>query len=259
LPICLNRISAKRITAGERVDLVKVCPDHGFFWNGRLSLDEWRRSKVPAILCAVPDETQQGCPFDCGLCREHRQRSCTVLLEVTRRCNLYCPVCFAGSQADAATDPSLQELRSWYQKTMRLDPGSNVQLSGGEPTVRDDLPEMVAAGREAGFEFIQLNTNGIRLTNDRGYIKGLKKAELASVFFAIQRYRRCGASEAARPSTDGHQTSGDRRLRGPRHRGCAGSHTGFWSQHAFHRRHFSTVGGLGQRPARVRHFKSRKI
>lgn len=185
-PVCLDRIPAERVASGEIVELVKRCPEHGEFraviWSGRPSLDEWRRPKTPAILRPVFQETQRGCPFDCGLCREHRQRSCTVLLEVTRRCNLCCPVCFAGSGAHGAVDPSLEEIRSWYHLVRSMAPGSNIQLSGGEPTLREDLPEIVAAGRTAGFGFIQLNTNGLRLASDRGYFKALVKAGLASVF-----------------------------------------------------------------------------
>ncbi len=185
-PVCLNRIPAERVASGERVDLVKSCPEHGSFrtviWNGRPALGEWRRPKTPAILRPVFHETRRGCPFDCGLCREHRQRSCTVLLEVTRRCNLRCAVCFAGSHPQDAPDPGLMEIRDWYRTALSLAAGSNIQLSGGEPTVRDDLPEIVAAGREAGFGFLQLNTNGIRLGADGGYVKALKDAGLASVF-----------------------------------------------------------------------------
>lgn len=40
---------------------------------------------------------KDGCPFDCGLCVEHRQYPCSVLLEVTHRCTLGCPVCFADT------------------------------------------------------------------------------------------------------------------------------------------------------------------
>ena len=185
-PVCLNRIGAQRVASGERVELAKTCPEHGEFrtviWNGHPTLKEWQRPKTPELLRPVFHETQRGCPFDCGLCREHRQRSCTVLLEVTRRCNLHCPVCFACSYPGNAADPSLKEIFHWFETVRHMAPGSNIQLSGGEPTVRDDLPEIVAAGQAAGFGFIQLNTNGIRLANDSGYMKALKDAGLASVF-----------------------------------------------------------------------------
>jgi uncharacterized radical SAM superfamily Fe-S cluster-containing enzyme len=185
-PVCLKRIRAKRVPDGEKVELVKVCPDHGEFrvtiWAGRPGMQAWRRPKTPTMLRPVQRQARHGCPFDCGLCPEHRQRSCTVLLEVTRRCNLQCPVCFADARAEDPRDPSLADIRLRFHRAMALAPGSNIQISGGEPTVRDDLPAVVAAGREAGFEFIQLNTNGIRLAEDHEYAPALKAAGLASVF-----------------------------------------------------------------------------
>jgi hypothetical protein len=58
----------------------------------------------------------------------------------------------------------------------------NIQLSGGEPTTRNDLPAIVSLGRDLGFPFIQLNTNGVRLGRDRGYARVLKRAGLSSIF-----------------------------------------------------------------------------
>ena len=38
-----------------------------------------------------------------------------------------------------------------------------LQLSGGEPTLRDDRPELIRYAKEAGCSYVQTNTNGIRL------------------------------------------------------------------------------------------------
>ena len=43
------------------------------------------------------NEARRGCPFDCGLCPNHRQKSCIALIEVTTACDLGCPVCFAAA------------------------------------------------------------------------------------------------------------------------------------------------------------------
>ncbi|BBO85736.1 radical SAM protein [Desulfosarcina ovata subsp. sediminis] len=185
-PVCLARIDAVRREIDGVVWLQKHCPEHGDFstpvWRGRPSWGEWQRPKQPATPVADRPLPDKGCPFDCGLCRNHRQRSCTVIIDVTQRCNLVCPVCFARSNPAGPDDPGLEELERRFASVARMSPGSNIQLSGGEPTLRDDLPHIVAMGRRAGFGFIQLNTNGIRLARDEVFLKRLADAGLDSVF-----------------------------------------------------------------------------
>ncbi len=105
------------------------------------------------------------------------------MLEVTRVCDLGCPVCFAESPAGAgAADPPAAELADRLHRLFAADGEVNIQLSGGEPTTRDDLPEIIAAARDAGFTFVQLNTNGLRLAAQDGYAETLRAAGLVSVF-----------------------------------------------------------------------------
>jgi len=185
-PICLERIEARRTIRGDRVFLEKNCPRHGRFstriWDGEPAFSTWQRPKIPTHPKHPGHAVENGCPFDCGLCPEHRQRSCTILLEITDRCNLGCPVCYADSKTTGDNDPSLATIEDWFEAAARVGPGSNIQLSGGEPTLRDDLPRIVAMGREAGFDFIQVNTNGLRLADDEGFVRDLADAGLASVF-----------------------------------------------------------------------------
>ncbi len=185
-PVCLSRVSAQRVVEGPDVYLTKTCPDHGCFrtliWEGDPPMATWERPKVPAPPPVAGQAVTHGCPFDCGLCPDHRQRTCTVLIEVTGRCDLRCPVCYADAGVAPGPDPPLSTLRRWLERAGAAAAGSNIQLSGGEPTVRDDLPEIIAMTRSAGFAFVQLNTNGIRLGRDPGYAASLKEAGLASVF-----------------------------------------------------------------------------
>jgi len=184
-PVCLRRIRAARVAEDDKVYLVKTCPDHGRFktliWRGQPSYQAWSVSKLPSLPPVCATTTERGCPFDCGLCPEHRQHSCCVLLEVTQRCNLHCPVCFA-SAGGTEDDPNLNEIEDWYRTLLANGGPYNIQLSGGEPTLRDDLPEIITLGRTLGYEFFQLNTNGLRLARDPGYVKRLKQAGLSCVF-----------------------------------------------------------------------------
>ena len=182
----LGRVKAKRVARGSDVFLVKECGDHGpsstIIWRGEPSVAEWRRPKEPIHPELCYGTVEKGCPFDCGLCAAHEQLPCSVLLEVTDRCNLRCAVCFADSGRGEAEEPSLETISRLLGRAMAAAGPSNLQLSGGEPTLRNDLPEIVEAAGRVGYSFIQINTNGLRLASDKDYARRLRAAGLCSVF-----------------------------------------------------------------------------
>ncbi|MGE4298485.1 MAG: radical SAM (seleno)protein TrsS [Desulfovibrionaceae bacterium] len=189
-PVCLAAIPAQRCRRGDDVVLRKACPDHGAFetvlWRGGYpAFADWKSPKTPSAPRHCHTQGTGNCPHDCGLCPDHGQHTCTALLEITQHCNLRCPVCFAGagdhSSAEQA-DPGLPAIAFWYDRVIEASGHCNIQLSGGEPTVRHDLPAIIALGRAKGFSFIQLNTNGLRLADDPAYARTLRQAGLASVF-----------------------------------------------------------------------------
>lgn len=185
-PFCLKRIEAKRLYRDDQVFLVKECRDHGAFstviWRGEPSMAEWQRPKETVHPDVCYASARDGCPFDCGLCASHEQLPCSVLLEVTGRCNLHCPVCFADTGTQETRDPPVERLSLLLERAMAASGPCNLQLSGGEPTLRDDLPDIVEAARKIGYTFIQVNTNGLRLASDGDYGKRLRAAGLSSVF-----------------------------------------------------------------------------
>ena len=176
-PVCLTRLPAEIVKDGPSYYLKKSCPEHGPFsavvWRGDApALETWGND--------APAGVSPFCPDACGLCPDHLRRTCCALVEVTARCNLRCPVCFAESGTDD-NEPSVDAL---YEIFRRLADNGNtfVQLSGGEPTVRDDLPEIVAAAKRAGCESIQLNSNGLRLGAEPEFTQALMDAGLSFVF-----------------------------------------------------------------------------
>ena len=185
-PICLQKIDAVIILKGKSCIMKKTCPDHGTFevtvWKGNIMMEDWRLTKKRAHIKNPITEVQKGCPYDCGLCENHRQHTCTALIEVTHRCNLKCCFCFADSKADIESDPTIEQINDLYKSVLNYSGACNIQLSGGEPTLRDDLPQIIRNGKELGFGFIQVNTNGIRLANDIEFVAELKAAGLDSLF-----------------------------------------------------------------------------
>ena len=185
-PRCLRVLDAVVAEREDGIFLEKECPEHGAFrvlvWEG--SGESWKswdtaNPRLDRLTEVKPEE--KGCPLDCGLCEKHERSGCCVLLELTKRCNLRCPVCFA-SAGEGGADPSLEDIGEQMDWLMAHGGPYNLQLSGGEPTVRDDLPEIIRMGLDKGFTFFQLNTNGLRLAAQKGYARELKEAGLSTVF-----------------------------------------------------------------------------
>ena len=177
-PVCLKRIPAKREERDGQIYLVKTCPEHGTFssviWRNKRKFADWRGERP-----AVGENENLNCPAGCGLCAEHRRATCCTLLEITARCNMNCTFCFA--EPDGTQDPSLDTVKRWINDL--TEPGKTLlQLSGGEPTVRDDLPEIVAYAKQVGCKYVQLNSNGLRLAEDGAFVKRLADAGLSFVF-----------------------------------------------------------------------------
>ncbi len=188
-PVCLGKIPASKVVGEDgNIYIEKRCWDHGSFrtliWEGDLeSYLGWAAGDTPTPVTPVRAQpVEKGCPHDCGLCQSHERDGCCVLLELTNRCNLRCPVCFASAGEQKAWDLPLEEISRQYDLLMDRGGPFNIQLSGGEPTVREDLDQIIALGREKGFTFFQLNTNGLRLAQESGYARHLAKAGVSTVF-----------------------------------------------------------------------------
>lgn len=188
-PICLEQVSATLERRGSSVYLVKKCPDHGEFtclvWEGEPALEDWTSSRFP--LSSPEDAPPRDCPGGCGLCPDHRQKSCAVLIEVTERCQLKCPVCFAD--AGSPVEPDFKFICGLLKKASEKAPRSILQVSGGEPTLREDLPGLLRLASGLDFTGIQLNTNGLRIAEEPGYAEKLKEAGLGWVFLQFDGLR----------------------------------------------------------------------
>lgn len=106
-----------------------------------------------------------------------------LLAELTHRCPLQCPYCSNPLELDRVN----QELTTAeWQDVMRqaADLGVlQIHLSGGEPTVRKDLEDIVEVAAKAGL-YTNLITAGVTLTRDR--LKKLKDLGLDHVQLSIQ-------------------------------------------------------------------------
>ena len=106
-----------------------------------------------------------------------------LLAELTHRCPLRCPYCSNPRELARASDEL--DTASWsrvFTEAAALGV-LQVHFSGGEPLVRRDLVELVAAATKAGL-YVNLITSGIRLDDDR--IARLVDAGLEHVQLSLQ-------------------------------------------------------------------------
>ena len=156
--VCYREIPAQVYEKDRRVLIQKSCPRHGTF-TGLVEKDptfyRWFSGIYP---------------------RKYR-RFTTLLLPVTYRCDLDCRYCFSihPGRPDMTFDEITQAVKNFK--------GRSIELSGGEPTLRKDLPLIIKMANDSGKEVI-LETNGLKLA-DMQYLKRLKKAGLGQVLFSL--------------------------------------------------------------------------
>ncbi|HRP00645.1 MAG TPA: radical SAM protein, partial [Flavobacteriales bacterium] len=114
-PECLKRIDAKVVFEDERVYMLKRCPEHGAQKVLiATDVDYYKRCrhylKPGEMVRTFNTWTHYGCPYDCGICPDHEQHGCLTLIEVTDRCNLECPICYASSGPMHGKHRTLEEV-----------------------------------------------------------------------------------------------------------------------------------------------------
>jgi uncharacterized radical SAM superfamily Fe-S cluster-containing enzyme len=177
---CLRRVEAKILLSDGTVVMEKWCPEHG---RARVLLADdvvyWRRArefflKAPELPLRFSTPTRWGCPYDCGLCPDHMQHSCLTLLEITDRCNLRCPVCYAGSGPERTETRSLDEIEKMLDALVQGEGEPDVvQISGGEPTIHPDFFAILDAARRRPIRHLMVNTNGVRIAADAAFAERL--------------------------------------------------------------------------------------
>jgi len=202
-PECLSPIPAEIYVdsnVNNWVMMRKTCKDHGDF-KDKLSINaeeyKWQNkftdeigstigiSTKPCSVTSGIKKTEKGCPYDCGICENHKSAPCISVIDITNRCNLTCPICFANASAKGyIVEPTFDELVQIFKhfRSMEPTPAVLLQLSGGEPTMRDDLVDLVRVGKELGYVEVMLTTNGIRLAKSKELCRQLMEAGMDAVY-----------------------------------------------------------------------------
>jgi len=188
-PVCLKSIPASLIEKENKIFMAKKCEEHGEFedlYYGDASLyhSAMKYYHTGSGVTNPINEFHGNCPHDCGICDNHKSSPIIGIIDVTNRCNLKCPVCFANCDAsELKYEPSIDEIFGMMDTLRNANPPCPIILfSGGEPTVREDLPEICKVAHEKGFSYIIIATNGKRLADEPDYHGKLSDAYVDLIY-----------------------------------------------------------------------------
>jgi len=190
-PECLGLIPARLLERAGQVWMEKTCPDHGRFedlyWgDARLYLKAEAFHYGDGEGLENPNtEATAACPQQCGLCPEHVSNTALGNIDLTNRCNLRCPICFASADARGYVyEPTFEQVVGMLRtyRAMRPSPARAVQFSGGEPTLHPRFLDIVRTARQMGFSHTQIATNGLRFAREEDFAKQCEEAGLHDIY-----------------------------------------------------------------------------
>jgi len=182
-------IDAKIIEEKNKVWIIKNCKKHGSFKDIYFSdskiYKKWMKYKVdgtnsPDVKTKILDSP--------ALYDIHKSQTVLTNLLVTNRCDLRCSYCFMNAGSSRVVyEPSLEQIRQLMVQARNERPmGSKaIQITGGEPTIREDLFEIIRIAKEVGFSHVQVNTNGLKLADSVDYCKRLKEEKVNTIYMSF--------------------------------------------------------------------------
>ncbi len=173
-PECGKNIIGRVYDWQGDVYMEKTCPEHGYVkdrvsTNTKLFLkcQQWSFEEGAGLRNPkVTDATH--CPSQCGMCNLHQSHTLLGQIDLTNRCNLACPICFANAAVKKYVyEPTYGEIVGLMKnlRDYRPCPATAVQFSGGEPTLHPDFLRIIETASEIGFSHVQIASNGIKLAD----------------------------------------------------------------------------------------------
>ncbi len=168
----------------DQIWLERACPTHGMistlYEQDPQILRYLERWSAPTKQ-HIPDRVGNWLPlpaaFAQGLPALHTQHTCILLQDITSVCNLACPTCFTSSSPKASGVASLADVLANVDTRLQRE-GNRLDvlmLSGGEPTLHPQLPQLLEELACRPIVRILLNTNGIMLARDDALLELLQR------------------------------------------------------------------------------------
>lgn len=199
-PECMKNIPATIEVEGSMVVMKKKCDKHGDF-KDKLSSDvdlyKYQNSYSEGLNSLIETtqptnlklgEVKTGCPYDCGMCKNHKSAANLMIIDITNRCNLNCPICFANSnRVGRIVEYSYDEVHRIMKHFVDQRPNfaAIAQFSGGEPTLHPRIIDILKDAKDIGFPHRMLNTNGIRIAKDLDFTRKIKEVDCGATYLSF--------------------------------------------------------------------------
>ena len=157
-PQCIKKIDAQIVEQDGKVYMLKECKEHG---------------KFKILLSNYPKQYKEVTKSYFSFKNKRKQDFYQLIL--TMKCNLNCPVCFVNANKYRYKEPSLD----FIKRHLRQFKNKKIGLFGGEPTLREDLFEIIKLVKESN-NIPLLFTNGIKLSNPL-YTKKIKDSGINEI------------------------------------------------------------------------------
>lgn len=190
-PKCQKVIPATILKREGKVVMEKTCPEHGFFddlvysdVNLYLKVEKWTFEDGPGLSYPTITDAKR-CPEDCGMCQMHLSRACVTNIDLTNRCNLRCPICFANANAQGYVyELTYEQAVKCLENIKKVNyPQEHhvVQFSGGEPTLHPDFLKILKASKDMDFSS-QIASNGKTIAASLEFAQACKENGLRCVY-----------------------------------------------------------------------------
>ncbi|AIZ56064.1 cyclic pyranopterin monophosphate synthase [Candidatus Methanoplasma termitum] len=196
-PECGKILDATLYDKGGKVFMDKTCPEHGKFcdvyWSDTelfLRAEEFAHDGI-GLRNPMDKNLKEGENVHVFVDGERVDMlTCSALanIDLTNRCNMNCPICFANAnQQGYIYEPDYETLTKMLDALRAEEPikCTAVQFSGGEPTIHPDFVKIIKAAKDKKFAQVQVATNGITFARRYDILKDASAAGLNSIYLSF--------------------------------------------------------------------------
>ena len=194
-PECGKILIADIFEKDGKVMIEKECKEHGKFsdvyWSDvGMYLKAERYAHDGIGLHNKMDKTMEGDDDSVHIVIDGQRidmLSATAIanIDLTNRCNMNCPICFANANHQGYVyEPSFEEVHQMLQVLRNEEPikCTAVQFAGGEPTIYPRFVDVVRDAKSMKFAQVQVATNGIEFAKSYEFLKESKLAGLNTIY-----------------------------------------------------------------------------